>query len=52
MVPSLLLRPQHDAACGTRDDLAVGLLRLAESVCRGDRRRVVIAGDEPWSQRI
>jgi hypothetical protein len=38
MIPSLSLRPQHDAACGARGDLGIGLFRLAEPVCLSERR--------------
>src|SRR5439155_23202507 len=33
-------------------DLAVGLLRLAQPAGLGDRRGTVVAGNEPWDQRI
>ena len=45
MSASLFLRPQHDAARRASRDFAIGLLRRAEAVCLGNRRRAVIAGD-------
>src|SRR5271154_2625227 len=52
MTPSLVLRPQHDAAGHACGDLAIRLPRLAESAGLFDRRGAIIGGDNSRGGRI